>query len=105
VLELAAVEGKSFHAATVSALVPDGLGDVDDLLAALVRRELVRPEGGADRVYLFRHQLVRDAAYESIPKQTRVELHERLVELGAEPIAYHREQASRYRAELGLEAV
>ena len=59
----------------------------------------------------FRHQLIHDAAYQAIAKQSRAELHERFADwlesvLGdrlAEyrPIVgYHLEQAARYRREL-----
>ncbi|PWU21481.1 MAG: hypothetical protein C5B48_11255 [Candidatus Rokuibacteriota bacterium] len=100
-LELASVEGRQFQATTVEALA--GGRDVVVPLEALVRRELVRPETGAGGTYVFRHQLVCDAAYESIPKQTRAEVHERLSKWVGEPAAtYHREQAARYRTELGL---
>jgi hypothetical protein len=80
----------------------------------LVRKDLVRPEQSmlvGDDAYRFRHLLIRDAAYEALPKATRAELHERfadwleenapsLVELD-EIVGYHLEQAYRYRAELG----
>ena len=84
------------------------------LLTALVRKDLVRPEqpqlAGEDG-YRFRHLLIRDAAYEALPKATRAELHElfaswlerhgaELVELD-EILGYHLEQAFRYRSELG----
>ena len=84
------------------------------LLTALVRKDLLRPEqpqlAGEDG-YRFRHLLIRDAAYEALPKATRAELHglfaswlERhgaaLVELD-EILGYHLEQAFRYRRELG----
>ena len=61
-----------------------------------------------DEGFRFRHLLIRDAAYESLPKATRAELHEQfadwlstheLVE-GDEIVGYHLEQAHRYRAEL-----
>ena len=49
-------------------------------LAALVRRELIRPEtaqfAGEDG-FRFRHLLIRDAAYDALPKSSRAELHER----------------------------
>ena len=48
------------------------------LLAALTRRDLLRrrrTEHG--EVYAFRHILVRDAAYDALPKAMRAELHER----------------------------
>src|SRR5205823_3733082 len=55
---------------------------------------------------------VRDAAYDSLPKETRAELHERFAgwlarTAGERPgeyeeiVGYHLEQAYRYRAELG----
>src|SRR6266508_250593 len=84
-------------------------------LTALVRKELVRPDKpqlpGED-AFRFRHLLIRDAAYDALPKSTRAELHERfalclgehgsdLVELD-EILGYHIEQACRYRQELGL---
>ena len=113
VLERGAVEGRIFHRGAVQALAPDEL-QVTDRLTALVRKELVRPDRpqlpGED-AYRFRHLLIRDAAYDGLPKATRAELHERfadwlertgadLVELD-EILGYHLEQASRYRAELG----
>ena len=49
-------------------------------LAALVRRRLIRPERpqitGEDG-FRFTHLLVRDAAYDALPKATRAGLHER----------------------------
>lgn len=81
---------------------------------ALVRKELVRPAAAqlsSDEAYRFRHLLIRDAAYGSLPKAVRAELHERLAawlderdadqpELD-ELAGYHLEQAARYRQELG----
>jgi class 3 adenylate cyclase len=113
VLERGAVEGELFHRGTVQALAPEESG-VTSRLAALVRRELVRPDRPQlprDDAYRFRHLLIRDAAYDSLPKTTRAELHRRfadwleehgtdLVELD-EILGYHLEQASRYRTELG----
>ena len=67
----------------------------------------------AEDGYRFRHLLIRDAAYEALPKATRAELHERfaawLETRGAELVedeivGYHLEQAFRYRGELGLPA-
>jgi predicted ATPase len=88
---------------------------VDRCLSELVRRDLIRPERAAlgdDDAFRFRHILVRDAAYRSLPKATRAELHERFggwlenahpARAGefAEIVGYHLEQASRFRAELG----
>jgi class 3 adenylate cyclase/tetratricopeptide (TPR) repeat protein len=113
VLERGAVEGRVFHLGAVQALGPNET-HVERRLTDLVRKELVRPDKpqlvGED-AYRFRHLLIRDAAYDALPKATRAELHERfalwleehgaaLVELD-EIVGYHLEQAYRYRKELG----
>jgi class 3 adenylate cyclase/tetratricopeptide (TPR) repeat protein len=113
ILERGSVEGRTFHRGAVVALV-DGDGQVDQRLVALVRKELVRPDRGqlsGDDAYRFRHLLIRDAAYDALPKATRADLHRRfadwleqhgqeLVEL-EEILGYHLEQAARYLDELG----
>jgi class 3 adenylate cyclase/tetratricopeptide (TPR) repeat protein len=113
VLERGAVEGAIFHRGAVQALAPET--PVTPRLVALVRKELIRPTkaqlAGEDG-FRFRHLLIRDAAYEALPKAARAELHERfaawleehgagLVELD-EILGYHLEQALFYRAELGV---
>jgi class 3 adenylate cyclase len=115
-IECAAVEGKVFHRGAVTALAPDRLRPrVGTQLLSLVRKELVRPDKASftgEDAFRFRHLLIRDAAYEALPKQQRAELHERfadwLEEKASERIAqyeeilgYHLEQAHRYLAELG----
>ena len=113
VLECGAVEGEVFHRGAVQALATDEEA-VTPRLAALVRKELVIPEKAqipGDDGFRFRHLLIRDAAYEALPKTRRAELHERharwleergtaLVELD-ELLGYHLEQAVRYRGEVG----
>jgi class 3 adenylate cyclase/tetratricopeptide (TPR) repeat protein len=113
VLECGSVEGEVFHRGAVQALAP-GEAEIDSRLTALVRKELVRPDRPAlpgEEAYRFRHLLIRDAAYDALPKSTRATLHESfarwldeqagsLVELD-EIVGYHFEQAYRYRTELG----
>jgi len=105
VLELASIGGTRFHLEAVAELAPEG-HDVERQLAALVRKELLRPRE-SKHSFAFRHQLVRDAAYDSMPKQLRADLHERLAEWlrpreGDEIAAYHLEQAGGLRRELGV---
>jgi class 3 adenylate cyclase/tetratricopeptide (TPR) repeat protein len=114
VLERGSVEGEVFHRGGVQALAPEET-QVTTRLAALVRRQLVRPDRAqivGDDGYRFRHLLIRDAAYEALPKAVRADLHARfadwldehghsLVERD-EIVGYHLEQAVRYAAELGL---
>jgi class 3 adenylate cyclase/tetratricopeptide (TPR) repeat protein len=116
VIERGAIEGKLFHLGSVTALAPEPVRPaVRDRLMSLVRKELIRPDRSdfaGDEAFRFRHLLIRDAAYESMPKETRAELHERFAEWLASRasetpggldaiLAYHYEQAYRYRTELG----
>jgi class 3 adenylate cyclase len=115
VLELASVEGSVFFEGGVAQLAPEPLRPaVGDSLGSLLRKELIRPDRPAlgGRTYRFRHLLIRDAAYDSIPKRSRTDMHERFgrwLERAAgdrateyeEVVGYHLEQAYRYRVELG----
>jgi tetratricopeptide (TPR) repeat protein len=74
----------------------------------LVRKELIRPHEVIEDTFRFRHMLIRDAAYERIPKELRSELHERFAgwldgrgEEFEEIVGYHLEQAYRCVVELG----
>ena len=112
VLQRAAVEGRVFHRGAVQALGPEE-AQVGAYLTALVRKELIRPDrpqfAGED-AFRFRHLLIRDAAYDSLPKEARAQLHERLAdwleerrsELAEidELVGHHLEQAHAYRVEL-----
>ena len=109
ILECGAIEGEIFHRGAIQALAPEET-QVTPRLAALVRKELIRPDrpqiAGEDG-FRFRHLLIRDAAYEALPKSARADLHQRLgawleehgtelVELD-EILGYHLEQALAYR--------
>ena len=119
VVERAAVIGKEFTRTQVYGLCVGGLeAEVGPSLMALTRKELVRPDTSAvtsEDGFRFRHVLIRDAAYEGMPKEIRAELHERFAALlesvlGRPPleldeiIGYHLERAHACRSELGLEA-
>jgi class 3 adenylate cyclase len=113
----ASVVGKVFQRSAVTELSPpERREDLGSRLMTLVRKELVRPDRSGttgDEAFRFRHILVRDAAYGSLPKEQRADLHarfaawlegiagERQLEY-EEVMAYHLEQAHRYRSELGL---
>ena len=116
VLGSGSVEGRTFHRGAVAALA-DGGSAVDQRLVSLVRKELVRPDRPQfpeEDAYRFRHLLIRDAAYDALPKAVRADLHARfaawleqhgseLVELD-EILGYHIEQAARYLHELGRDS-
>jgi tetratricopeptide (TPR) repeat protein len=111
-LERGSVEGELFHRGALHALAPEE-AQITPRLAALTRKELIHPDRAqvpGDDGFRFRHLLIRDAAYDALPKSERAELHERfadwlddhgaaLVELD-EIVGYHLEQAAGYAAEL-----
>jgi len=115
-LERASVVGNVFDRAAVVALSPlDDPREITQDLLNLVRKELIRPGSSTllgESALRFRHLLMRDAAYNSLSKRERADLHERcagwlsatlsgrLTEV-EEIIGYHLEQASRYRTGLG----
>ena len=115
VIACAAVEGTVFHRGSLETLLSQDLRPELSLhLAALIRKELVRParaDVAGEEGFRFRHQLIRDAAYAAVPKGERASLHERfagwLEERSGERDeleeirAYHLEQAALYRRELG----
>ncbi len=118
VAERAAVAGRIFERSAVLELVRDDERErVPGALLGLMRKELVQPsqpDVTADEAFRFRHMLIRDTAYEGLPKQDRADLHERFagwvervagerIDEYAEIMGYHLEQAARYRRELGIE--
>ena len=116
VIERGAVEGKVFHRGAVTTLSAEtARPQVSTRLLALARKELIRPdrpEFAGEDAFRFRHLLIRDAAYQAMPKEQRADLHERFADwleeaardrLGEyeEILGHHLEQAYRYCAELG----
>jgi len=114
-IEAAAICGKEFHRGALADLIAEGgRADLDVHLRSLVRKELIGPERSllpGDDAYRFRHLLIRDAAYDGIPKLKRADLHERfaawLERVAGDRIAeqeeilgYHLEQAYSLRAQI-----
>ena len=115
VVERASVEGKIFHRGAVAELSRAELrNDIGGHLQTLVRKELLRPDRASfagEDAFRFRHLLIRDAAYDAMPKELRAQLHELFAgwlerAAGAhvleyeEILGFHLEQAYRYREEL-----
>ena len=114
VAEWASVVGRSFDIPALLAVAPtEEAPTVQPAIAALMRRQLVGvdPADRTETQFRFGHQLMRDAAYDRVPKAERARLHERFadyldqisgdrrIEL-EEIIGYHLERAFRYREEL-----
>ncbi len=99
-LQYASVLGHTFSQGPLGDLLE---ADPTDWLWSLRRRALVQERPGSEAGhYVFRHQLIRDVAYNSLPRRERAELHERAVEAlrarddfaeRPELIAYHLDHA------------
>ena len=113
-LQRAAVVGREFSRGAVAALAPPDLA-VDAHLLALTRRGFVRPLREplpGDDAYRFHHVLLRDAAYATLTKEQRADLHERAAGWldrdgrGEDAIVgYHLEQAASLRRSIGRDVV
>ena len=79
-IERGAVEGKVFHYGRRHVAVARGAARRGrPRLLALARKELIRPdraEFAGEDAFRFRHLLIRDAAYQAMPKEQRADLHE-----------------------------
>ncbi|HSD03825.1 MAG TPA: AAA family ATPase [Gaiellales bacterium] len=116
VVGTASVVGQVFPQAAVVELVPDTRrAEVPDDLGGLERRRLLQPHPAVmttGPAFAFQHILIRDAAYASLLKRDRAQLHERFVAWAdavngdraseyEEILGYHLEQAHGYLSELG----
>src|SRR5205823_5307317 len=101
----AAVVGPEFARSVLELLMPDeARAAAPSRLASLVRQRFLRPVA-ADG-FAFQHALIRDAAYASLPKESRARLHEalgRALAAADDVIGFHLERAHAYCVELGEE--
>jgi class 3 adenylate cyclase len=72
VLQVGSVFGRSFRPEGIAAIEP-GLAEVQGLCESVTARDLVRP-GDGDRC-IFRHILIREVAYQTLPRSERMRLH------------------------------
>jgi class 3 adenylate cyclase/tetratricopeptide (TPR) repeat protein len=103
VLEFAAVTGRTARVASLAALLPEpGETAIGAALEALAERDLLVAQGAG--AYTFRHIVIREVAYATLPRAERVLAHLRLAtwfeqqapqsgDRFAELVAYHYRQA------------
>ncbi len=102
-LQVASVVGRIFETSAVATLVDDG-EPIEPRLEDAVLRDLVTEEPVLEPSYRFKHILIRDVAYASLPKSRRADLHARVAKWldscgagrtdeVADIRAYHLEQA------------
>jgi tetratricopeptide (TPR) repeat protein len=117
-LQHASVIGKVFWSGALRALAEADDGELEQLLHSLERKDIVRRERRSsvgDQVeYAFRHALLRDVAYNQIPRAARSDLHRRAAEWiealsdrsegSAEMLAHHWVEAATYARLAGTDA-
>ena len=82
VAQVGAAIGREFSHRLLTALVPSKDNELQDAVSQLIEAELIfRRGGGDDTVYIFKHALVQDAAYESLLKSRRQNLHRRIAKV------------------------
>lgn len=82
VAQTAACIGREFEHSLMAAVSPLSEANLNDALDRLIASELVFRRGvPPDARYTFKHALVRDAAYESLLKARRQQLHMRLLDV------------------------
>ena len=81
VAQIAAVIGRQFTFALLEAATGKDTGELEGTLARLMAAGIVFPEErGLERSFIFKHALVRDAAYESLLLVRRREWHGRVAQ-------------------------
>ena len=114
ILVRAAIVGKDFGERETRELLPvEARAPFSRNLQVLIAKGLVQPGPGrsSHQEYSFRHNLIQEAVYRSIPKSLRAELHHRYADwlevtvsnsfpARSEILGYHLEQSVRYRTEL-----
>src|SRR5215471_14663534 len=82
VIQVAAVVGNEFSYELLHAIHPVAEEDLQHALRVLVDAELLYERGMApDTTYLFKHALIRDAAYEALLRSERRENHRKIAEV------------------------
>jgi class 3 adenylate cyclase len=104
VAQIASVIGREFDADPLAQIAALSQQKIATALESLRRVELVFPRGGKTGHYIFKHALVRDAAYESLLNRRRQEIHERIFDVLRESeqttpgvLAYHASEAGRLK--------
>jgi class 3 adenylate cyclase len=111
VLQLGAVFGRSFATAGVQSLDSE-LPEVEGAIELLLGHDLVRPTGVGELA--FRHILIREVAYQTLPRADRARLHAsagRWLEVGtagreeehAELVAFHFREATTLLSSMGTD--
>ncbi len=110
VAQTAACIGREFEHQLLAAISPLMEADLNTALEGLIKAELVYRRGvPPEAIYLFKHALVRDAAYESLLKERRRNIHDEILaaleeypDIAPEVRAHHAEAAGQTERAIDL---
>ena len=104
VAQLAAVQGRSFSRSLLERTSGLGQREIEAGLAALVEADLVRAPRATSRrdEHHFKHQLIRDAAYEGMLAKDRQRIHRRIAEQMQESGRYDPALLAHHQQHAGL---
>jgi class 3 adenylate cyclase/predicted ATPase len=107
IAQLGAVIGREFSYELLDAVAQIHGGALADALDQLIKAELIFPRGTPpEATYIFKHALVQDAAYGSLLRSTRRQLHGRIAraitELMPQIVATQPELLAHHYAQAGL---
>jgi DNA-binding CsgD family transcriptional regulator len=98
-----AVMGRCFAPEVLAGIMDRQLPDLDAPLEELVKASILYPFEHVDRGYFdFRHQLLRDALYDSVPATELRRLHARAAEFGAQLVGNSEVHASVHYERAGM---
>ena len=87
VAQLGAVLGREFAYELLAAIAPQDEETLQAGLAQLVTAELLYQRGRPPRArYIFKHALIQDAAYASLLKSTRQQVHQQIAQVFEDPL-------------------
>jgi tetratricopeptide (TPR) repeat protein len=81
IAQIASVMGREFDSDPLAQIAAFSQQKIAAALDSLRQAELVFPRGGKTGHYIFKHALVRDAAYESLLNRRRQEVHGRIFDV------------------------
>jgi DNA-binding CsgD family transcriptional regulator len=100
-----AVMGRCFVPEVLAGIMDRQLAELDAPLEELVKASILFPFEHVDRGYYdFRHQLLRDALYDSVPAPELRRLHARAAEFGAQLVGASEIHASAHYERAGMRA-
>lgn len=81
IVQIGSVLGREFSSSMINLLLPDKESNIREALNKLVGAEILNQKsGGKESIFQFKHALIQDAAYSSLLKSKRLDMHFQIAE-------------------------